>query len=419
MSWIWSAAKGLMILAGGFIILSVVNPGILTISSAPLDLLVDPLEIPPPLEGSFFEGIDFGTGLPIYDTSKVLIEPGKITLKWLPEGVTKEELINDLNARITEANIQGVDSIKDESVGNNISIVITIKDGFDANTIAGQLLTPRETGELAPSDKLVYTAAVPQLYQGQSPWGDKPICVPGCPTQHTFRNRGCGPTSLAMTILYLTKNQYLTKSTAVQTIGAQIVKGGMKKCNGNEPSGVYSSAFTRIPKSYGLTSTEVNNQKEAKNCFLKGGVMIGSMAASNDDPKDHTWHPQFTDYAHYIVVKGIDETKNLFIIADPGGRTKSSEIAHYFKRDRATWCISGTGAGGKKADVNINAVCENGCTSETDTAFCSRRGLECGSFTGPDNCGKQRTVSSCGSCGYYEVCGAFGPANTCNSTLRY
>ncbi len=45
-------------------------------------------------------------------------------------------------------------------------------------------------------------------------------------------------------------------------------------------------------------------------------------------------------------------------------------------------------------------VCNGGscCTPETDAAFCSRNGKNCGSYSGTDNCGVARTAS-CGSCG--------------------
>jgi hypothetical protein len=38
------------------------------------------------------------------------------------------------------------------------------------------------------------------------------------------------------------------------------------------------------------------------------------------------------------------------------------------------------------------------CTPETDAAFCSRLGKKCGSFTASDNCGASRAISSCGTC---------------------
>lgn len=47
-----------------------------------------------------------------------------------------------------------------------------------------------------------------------------------------------------------------------------------------------------------------------------------------------------------------------------------------------------------------------GCTSETDAQFCTRSGISCGSRSGIDNCGKSRTVASCGSCVSPTTCSA-------------
>lgn len=54
------------------------------------------------------------------------------------------------------------------------------------------------------------------------------------------------------------------------------------------------------------------------------------------------------------------------------------------------------------------------CTAETDTAFCSRLGKNCGSVSGTDNCGTSRAVSSCGTCTAPATCSA---SNVCTSSL--
>jgi hypothetical protein len=45
------------------------------------------------------------------------------------------------------------------------------------------------------------------------------------------------------------------------------------------------------------------------------------------------------------------------------------------------------------------------CTAESNAAFCTRVGKNCGSVTANDNCGNARTVSSCGSCPSGLTCG--------------
>jgi hypothetical protein len=53
-----------------------------------------------------------------------------------------------------------------------------------------------------------------------------------------------------------------------------------------------------------------------------------------------------------------------------------------------------------------------GCAAETDAAFCTRLGKNCGSVSAADNCGAMRTAS-CGSCSLGTTCGGSGTANVC------
>lgn len=60
------------------------------------------------------------------------------------------------------------------------------------------------------------------------------------------------------------------------------------------------------------------------------------------------------------------------------------------------------------------ASLDAGCLNETNAAFCQRLGASCGSLTAPDNCGRTRTVASCGTCVALGFsCGAAGNANRC------
>jgi subtilisin family serine protease len=56
------------------------------------------------------------------------------------------------------------------------------------------------------------------------------------------------------------------------------------------------------------------------------------------------------------------------------------------------------------------------CTPESDAAFCSRLGKNCGTVTANDNCGASRTVSSCGTCTSPQTCGGAGTANVCGTS---
>jgi hypothetical protein len=71
-------------------------------------------------------------------------------------------------------------------------------------------------------------------------------------------------------------------------------------------------------------------------------------------------------------------------------------------------CTSGTCGGSGVANVCGSPA----CVSESDFSFCLRYGRNCGSFSDADNCGKPRTVASCGTCTSPKTCGAIMP-NIC------
>jgi hypothetical protein len=68
-----------------------------------------------------------------------------------------------------------------------------------------------------------------------------------------------------------------------------------------------------------------------------------------------------------------------------------------------------------QASQNLNWIkftALTSCTPESNAAFCSRLGKNCGSVTGTDNCGDPRTVNPCGTCTSPQVCGA---SNVCQA----
>lgn len=63
-----------------------------------------------------------------------------------------------------------------------------------------------------------------------------------------------------------------------------------------------------------------------------------------------------------------------------------------------------------------NNVCT--CDPEDNTTFCARLGAQCGPLTGLDNCGRPRTISSCGSCTPPQQCGNGGGGNVCGCSAE-
>jgi hypothetical protein len=78
-------------------------------------------------------------------------------------------------------------------------------------------------------------------------------------------------------------------------------------------------------------------------------------------------------------------------------------------REPATDGAAGAGGSGGTSGDSGGA---GGCSPETDATFCARRGKNCGSVTGADNCGTPRTVGSCGTCASPQICGG---TNVCIS----
>lgn len=75
------------------------------------------------------------------------------------------------------------------------------------------------------------------------------------------------------------------------------------------------------------------------------------------------------------------------------------------------------GCGGTCGSCSAPETCTSAgrcaCTPESDAEFCARTGFECGSASGSDNCGRYRSVASCGVCSAPETCGGGGVAGTC------
>jgi len=64
----------------------------------------------------------------------------------------------------------------------------------------------------------------------------------------------------------------------------------------------------------------------------------------------------------------------------------------------------------------VTNVC-SACTAESDAAFCSRLGKNCGAVSGIDNCGTARSVANCGACVAPGTCGGGGVQNVCGGAI--
>ena len=121
----------------------------------------------------------------------------------------------------------------------------------------------------------------------------------------TIAAAGCGPTSAAMVLTYLTGETHDPVEVANYS-----TKHGYA-CDYN---GTYEALFPAISQEYGLNCTQQSQTSEnIINSLSQGNVIIAHMGPGH-----------FTRGGHYIVLKGLDENGKV-IVADPNnGRTNGS-----------------------------------------------------------------------------------------------
>lgn len=190
------------------------------------------------------------------------------------------------------------------------------------------------SGTLTPGASAHYST-VPLIKQAGGTWGS--TYYGNCDPPATYAGSACGPTSLAMAISFLTQT-----SVSPKTIGDAVVSNGMRVCG----SGTTRSAIEYIPTLYGLKSTGVSGKTGMDSCIAGGGVVIGIMRAATNaevsalENTDQAMTPIFTTGGHFIVITGIDLSKNMVYVNDPGGRNvTSSDADHYLKYNNYSWCV--------------------------------------------------------------------------------
>ena len=93
---------------------------------------------------------------------------------------------------------------------------------------------------------------------------------------------------------------------------------------------------------------------------------------------------------------GYDRVSNpISCVNDPDCCRNNNQ---YCKNGQCVNCLNNGHCVGAQVCYNNNC-----CTPETESAFCTRNNKNCGSFTGTDNCGIQRTVN-CGTCPSGQTC---------------
>jgi hypothetical protein len=148
---------------------------------------------------------------------------------------------------------------------------------------------------------------------------------------------------------------------------------------------------------YTLTSADNSSSADPKNWTFQG--CPGTCTAGSDTG----WVTLDTRTGETFASRFLTKTYKL-----------TNKVAYRKYRLRVT------ANNGSTSKFQLNEIQEFGdpgpCVAESDGAFCSSLGKNCGQVSGTDNCGAPRTVASCGVCVSPLTCGGGGTPNVCGSS---
>ncbi|MBQ6538943.1 MAG: C39 family peptidase [Bacilli bacterium] len=122
-------------------------------------------------------------------------------------------------------------------------------------------------------------------------------------SQGTIATSGCGPTSAAMALTYITGKEITPVETAE-------FGNGTYTCS----QGTYWSYFGAVSEKYGVKCNQESvSSDNIKNGFKNGKPVIISMGPGH-----------FTSAGHFIVLRGMDSNGKV-IVADPNSKEKSNQ----------------------------------------------------------------------------------------------
>lgn len=137
---------------------------------------------------------------------------------------------------------------------------------------------------------------IPYYLQWDRRWGQKKY------TSENIAINGCGPTSMAMVISGLLKDDSITPVELA------------KYEEYAEGAGTGWKYFTEVPEKYGIKVKELSTDEK----IYKNELSNGRPIIANVGPGD------FSSIGHYIVIIGVDDDGN-FIINDSNSPTNTSE----------------------------------------------------------------------------------------------
>lgn len=209
-----------------------------------------------------------------------------------PSSILNEKTVLEGLKKSKDKDIQDILKRKDELsfsylalLYRNPSAKLFIKDKLENRTV------DNFTGE-----SVDFKRDIPYYLQWDRRWGQKKY------TDENIAINGCGPTSMAMVVSGLLKDDSITPVDMA------------KHEEYAEGSGTGWKYFTEVPKKYGIKVKELStNEKIFKNELKSGRPIIVNVSAGD-----------FSSIGHYIVLVGVDED-GMFIINDSNSPTNTSE----------------------------------------------------------------------------------------------
>ncbi len=150
---------------------------------------------------------------------------------------------------------------------------------------------------------------------------------------------------------------------------------------------------------------------------------FGSQTAGTQSSKSFTLRNDGVGTLAIAAVTLTGDTRGAFAVgATPktlsGGSSAVVQVTYSAPAaegaDGATLHVSSNADNAPDLALSLSARSALACLGETDGAFCLRLGKNCGQVSAADNCGVNRTVSSCGACTSPQLCSG-GVANVCTT----
>lgn len=208
---------------------------------------------------------------------------------------------------------------------------VTVEKDIITSTPEETLPPDNQEPETLPSETDGYLYGdkgprVPLYLQGEGPWAT--YWPANAKYGTNIANSGCGYTSLAMAISYLTGREILPNEIA--DIGV------LPYHTANQ--GIGWGAFTGIPPRYGLRVQGIGHNIQALADGLKQGKVAVTSIVKGDEPD------RFSTGAHIICIRGVTEEGN-FLVNNPNARGREQlnmeyppdKMQNYIKQEWLIW----------------------------------------------------------------------------------